>query len=480
MPKLQTCAACERQQELPAIFCEACGAALIRISKILLTTLLTLCVTAYVVFGLYADKLTWPAPLYGLYVLLFVVFSYAVTRRHSVISLRMLIWSCAVLGYAMWFFWLGVGPGLKMLTSDIRDLIEVIESNPISQWVVLGIGSLCLLGAFIALYMRFGLTLAYRISLTLLAGATFAMRWAFSYSIGETGAPVSPRLSDWFTWAPETTVKELLELVSVNTLRVVIAEMAVYSFVKAYKPATEHFQRILAGQAAPAAGKAHAGGAFMDAITRVSNGVLRTALLLQHFAIVFGHTLANYAWGVYRVARRVFLDFVLPLGTLVAIAILLAMLAEHTGAYILGRPQAQLMFLGPIRKPWMMIPILFVAVFGLQMIFLAAVTKFPWRALTRCNFLLVLWIAPFFFAFFVFVSLSLVATGSVLRRWDAEFPYRIGPFTIGASAVLLVLIAYAVIHNLRSRHQIATPAAEHETVETPPVVEPTDDGRQTS
>ena len=197
----------------------------------------------------------------------------------------------------------------------------------------------------------------------------------------------------------------------------------------------------------------------MDAINRVSNGVLRTALLLQHFAITFARVLMEYLHGVGRVARRIFIDFLVPLGSLCMVAVLLAMLSEHTGAYILGRAQGKLVFLEPwIRTSWLMIPALFVMVFCLQMLFLSAITKFEWRALARCSFLLVLWIAPFFFAFFVFISFSLIATGAVLRRWDAEFPYRLGPFTIGATAILAALIAYAVIHNLRHRVPVAQPA----------------------
>jgi hypothetical protein len=450
MAKLQTCAGCGHQQDLPAIFCGACSSPLIQISKLLLTSVLTVTISAYVLFGLYAEKLTWPAPLYALYVFLFIVFSYAITRRHPVITTRMLLWSL-LLVYAMWFFWLSLGTGVRMLTSDIRDILELIEANPISQWTVTAVGFLCLIAAFFALYRRFGLTLAYRVALTLFAGFAFLLRWMFAYSIGETGAPVSPRLSDWFTWAPETTVKELLELIAVNTVRVVIAEMAVYSFVKSYKPAMEHYRRV-ATLAPPETGHpVGAGGAFADAITRLSNGVLRAAIMMQHFVLAFARTFAHYLWGVYRVARRIFIDLLVPLTALGATAFLLGMISEHTAAYILGEPQGKLLYLGPIRKPWQIIPILFALVFAAQMIFLAAITKFPWRSLMRCNFLLVLWIAPFFFAFFVFVSLSLVATGTVLRRWDTDFPFRIGPMTIVASGILVLLVVYAVMHNLRRR-----------------------------
>lgn len=449
MPKLQTCAACQFDQELPAIFCKSCGAPLIRISKFFLTSLLTITVAAYVLFGLYSQKLGWPAPLYLYYGLLFVIFSYTVTRRHPVMTLRMLAWSTILL-YAMWFFWLraSLSGGLKMLTSDIRDVIDKIQSTTIGPWVVLGVAVLILVVAFAALWRRFGFVYGYRVFFTLLSGATFLARWAFAYSIGQTAAPVSPRLSDWFVWAPETTVQELLELISVNTLRVVFAEMAVYSFVASYKSGEEHYRKVVKPAVAPAGGP----NVLFDAITRLSNAMLRAAIMVQYFAIFFGRTLGHYAWAMWRTIRRILVDAVIPAVSLCTVAFLLGLLAEHSAAYISGKPMDKLIFFHGFHQSWqMMFAVLFLT-FIVQMIFLGCVTKFPLKALWRCNALLMLWIAPFFFAFVVFVSLSLVVTTGVLRRWDTNMvPYHFGPFSAICSAVLVVLILYAVVHNLRRR-----------------------------
>lgn len=453
--KTQLCNACEKAQELPAIFCSSCGEPLLKISKWFMSILLSVTVAAYVTFGIYGEKLLWPAPLYLYYVFLFVVFSYTVTRRHGLLTFRMIAWSLLLL-YAMWFFWLSLSAGIKMVTSDVRDYLDIIDKTIAGQFVLVGFAVVILILGFAALWRRFGLVIAYRVFLTIVAAAAFAARWAFAYSIGETGAPVSPRLSDWFTWAPETTVKEMFELIAVNTIRVIVAEIAVYSFVKSYKAGEEHYRRLVgAGHVEAMSGRKSPLG---NTITLFGNFVLRTSIMLQHFAISFVKNFSTYVWAVYRVVRRLFLDLVLPLLSLLAIAMLLAMIAEHSGAYISGHAPATLIYFDPIRSNWLMIIVCTVLVFLAQMVFLASITKFPMVALSRCNVLLVMWIAPFFFAFFVFVSISLVVTGTVLRRWNAPFPYRIGPFTIVAAAVLVLLIAYAVFHNLRRRPPIAAVA----------------------
>lgn len=99
-----------------------------------------------------------------------------------------------------------------------------------------------------------------------------------------------------------------------------------------------------------------------------------------------------------------------------------------------------------------MIGLAIVGVFMLHFLFLLAVTGFSARALWRCNTLLALWIGPFFFAVFVFVSGSLIVTGMALRRWGNEsFPYRLGPLTVAAAIGLIVMVGFALVHQLRAR-----------------------------
>lgn len=463
MPKFQTCPSCSAQQELPAIFCSTCGAPLIKISKWFLSTFLSITVIAYVIFGLYAQTLLWPAPLYTYYVLLFVVFSLTVTRRYRVVTLRVLVWSSVVLLYAMWFFWLSIPEGLRIVTSDARDLINFLERSTPGQWVAGLLVVSAFIAAFVALVRRFGFLVGYRLYFSLLAAVAYGVRWGVTYSIGETSVPVSPRLSDWFTWMPEKEVLELIELVAVGLLRALAAEMCVTCFYKCIKPAAERFQQleVKAGLDAQARSKLQMRNPLMDAMTRLASAGLRTGVVLQFFLIKLAEAMRDYLWALYRVVRRITIDYLLPMASLCASAYILSLLSEHSGAYITGKSPRPLVFFHGIRSSTAMILLLLVLVFVTQMVFLACVTKFGARALWRCNTLLVLWIAPFFFALFFFVSVSLIVTGFMLKRWDNDtFPYHMGPMTMGSAVILAVLAGYAAFQWKRLQKRSQREAAQ--------------------
>ena len=452
--KFQACSDCGNEQELPAVFCGSCGAPLLHISKIALTVFLTLAVGVHAIFGLYAKQLGWPAPLYGFYVVLFVMYSFVVTRRYTTLTLRMILWS-SLLAYAMWFYWLGGTAAIKSFTGDLRWLIDNLEASPVGSYTVLGVTVLSFVVAFTALARRFGFMVGYRVFFTLVAGFSFGCKLLFQYVTGESGVPVNPRLSDWFTWAPETEVKELFELVAANMLRVVVFEMTVYSLVKAFKPATVKFRELMQHRAAKPGGSAGSNRALTDAATRVANTTLHSAIWLQFFARIFLRTVGTYLWALYRTLRRIFVDFLLPLACMAAVSYLLALLAEYCGIYITHDSTLYKLQQFPyFKQPVEVIPLCLVLVCFVQIIFLGAISKFPMKALWRCNSLMLLWVAPFFFAFFVIVSVSLVATSFVLHRWNPDMvSFRIGPLTIGAIVILALLIVYGLVQSRMIRPQ---------------------------
>lgn len=477
VPKHQTCPSCAHAQELPAIFCGGCRSPLLRISKIFLTVFLTLTVLAFVYYGLNQERLLFAWPLFGYYALLFVTLSWAVTRRYQLVTLRMVTWS-ALLFYALWFFYSGFTRALTDMTSDVADIIAVIEENTFSQIGAAAVVGLEAILAFVLLYRRFGFATGYRVYATFLAAAAFAGRYAFAYATGETGAPVSVRLSDWFAWAPETEVKELFELVAVNILRAVMAEMAITSFIKSYRPATEAYQRFVS-----AAGTVTATGPLapmIDAASRINAGLFRAAMLIRHFFTQFGYTLGTYLAALGRTLRRIFLDLVLPVCALAVAACLLGVLTEHSAAYITGRPGSRLVYLPGIRSSLAMIALTLPVLFGVQLLFLQAVTKFSPRALWRCNSLLLVWVAPFAVVLFFFVSLSLIATGAVVTRYSGHeaFPFHLGPLTIGAGVALVAMLVYGFVQTHRAMRRMALSQAVpgQEVSPLPPVEQGAADG----
>jgi hypothetical protein len=436
---------------------------LIRISKIFLTSFLTVAVGLHVIFGIYASKLLWPAPLYAFYALLFVLYSMVVTRRYTVTTIRVVSW-CLVLVYAMWFYWLSGSMGLRLLTSDIRDLLDIMDQSLLARCVAGAAVAFQLLLGFAALWKRFGFIMAYRVFMTGIAVIALALKFLFQYSVGETGVPVSRRLSDWFLWAPETEVKEFFELVAVNSFRVIIAEMAVTSFAKCFRGATDHYNRLNARRAGTTAPKGLGPlQVLADAVQRLGHAALRSGILVLHFIEVFARTFAAYLWAVWRVMRRIAVDFVIPLGSLVAASFLLALLSEHSASYVTGKSSGNLVYLAPIRSSVGMILMCIVGVYVVQLVFLAAVAKFRFKALMRCNLLLGMWLAPFALTFFVLVSVSLTATGFVVRRHGGdEYPYHLGPLTMGAAAILALLVAGVLVRGFRMRGPVEEPTKREE------------------
>ena len=258
-------------------------------------------------------------------------------------------------------------------------------------------------------------------------------------------------------WAPNTEAKEFFDLVTVNIVRVLVAEMAVYSFAKAYGPAAIRYRQVMAGRARAGGGTGGL-GVLVDAVDRVSAAALRTGILLLEFVRTLAHTAGAFLHAFYRTLRRVVVDFIIPIVALVAVSFLLAALAEHVAAYTTGRAVSRLIFVPGVSSSLAMMAILIAGVFACQMVFLADVRRqFSASALMRCSSLLMLWITPFFFAFFVLLSLSLVATGLVLRHWnpDSPFPYRVGPLTTASGVVLAVMVAFAYFHQKRAQARAA-------------------------
>jgi len=440
----QPCPHCSTIQELPAIFCWQCGGPLMKISKVLVMFFISITALAYGLYGLYAESLSWPIPLYFYYVFVFVGLSLVITRRYWWTSFRVLLWSL-LLVYALSFLVGSTRRFFHSLSIDAIELMNIIRSNYLSMGLVLGTVFLVLVFGFVVLTKRFNFTLAYRIFLTFLVAATYLGGLLLEEpSIGE------PRkMSSLALWLPEMTIAEFLGVTSLNLLRILAAEMVVYSMAMSLGPGNKRFADIARRMtsARPARGQQ---AVFLQATNQVTLAILRAGIYLQQFFITLWHTLANYAWGMYRVLRRLVVDFVTPLATLGAGALLLGMLAEHTAAYVAPSPTARLVYAPGVHSPLAMIGLAVLGICILHMVFLRAVTKFRWADLWRCNALLALWIGPFFLAIFLFISLSLIATGTVLRRFGNEaFPYRFGPLTLAAGIALVIMVGFALLYRQR-------------------------------
>jgi hypothetical protein len=449
-----------------------CGAPLVRISYWLVWLFLTVTVACYGIYGLYAKDLVWPIPLYLYHVFVFVALTLIITRRQTWMSFRVILWSL-LLVYAMTFLVLTTSRFFHNLSTDMIEVLQNVRETYFGIGAVSFAVLVSLVLGGVALTHRFKFTLAYRIFLTFLAAVCFiGSRLLDEPEIGDP-----KKLSNIALWLPDTTIAEFLGILAVNFIRILAAEMVVYSSVMSFAPANARFrelsQRVMRQQ--------HYGSqphsVVMQASSQVTLALLRAGVYVQYLFITLWHTLQNYAWGMYRTLRRLTIDFITPVGTLAGIAFLLGMIAEHTAAYLNPTDHTTLLYLPGIHIPLVMIGLAVVGVFVLHLLFLAAVTKYRWPDLWRCNVLLALWLGPFVFAVFLFISLMLIATGTVLRHWGHEsFPYHVGPLTLVSAAGLLLMVAFALFYrgkqhpgeprglgaNIRRRLLLTGPAAHSE------------------
>ncbi|MGI8907399.1 MAG: hypothetical protein ACR2IE_13015 [Candidatus Sumerlaeaceae bacterium] len=441
----QTCPSCDTIQELPAIFCWHCGAPLMRISYWYIAFFLSFTAAMFGIYGLYAQSMVWPIPLYLFHVLIFVALSLIITRRYYWTSFRVILWTLLLL-YAMTFLVLSAVNFFHNLSTDVIEVMQHVRATYLGIAVLGGMALFNLILGSVALTRRFKFTLAYRIFVTFL----ILLAYAGGKLLEEPDLGEPKKMSALAMWLPDTTISEFLNVLSVNLLRILTAEMVVYSVVLSFAPANAKFAPIARKILRPQHSDRQAQSIVLNATSQITLAIVRAGIYIQYFFITLWKTLSNYAWGMYRVLRRLTIDFVTPVVSLGIASFLLAVISEHIAAYLTGVPNPRLVFIPGIHAPLAMIGISVLGVVLVHMLFLAAVTKFSLADLWRCNALLALWIGPFFFAVFLFVSLSLIATGTVLRRWGHDkFPYHFGPLTLVAAVVMILMVGFALLYRQR-------------------------------
>lgn len=444
----QACPHCNTIQELPAIFCWMCGAPLLRISYWAVWFFLTVTAATFGIYGLYAKELIWPMPLYLYYVFVFLMLSLIISRRQYWMGFRVVLWSL-ILIYSLTFLVLTTAQFFHNLSTDAIEVMQNIRRTRFGVIAFVSVIVFNLVIGGIALTRRFNFTLAYRIFISFAAAMFYV--GARLLEEPETGEP--KKLSAIAIWMPDSTIAEFLGIMSLNCVRILAAEIVVYSVIKSFAPANARFMEV----AKKIMRNYHYGSqpqsVMLQGTSQLTMALLRAGVYIQYFFITLWHTITNYAWGMYRTIRRLTIDFVTPVATLAGISFLLGLVSEHTAAYINGKSDAHLLYLPGIHMPLVMIGIAVLGISALHILFLASVTKYRWTDLWRCNALLAMWLGPFVFAVFVFISLMLIATGTVLRHWGHEtFPYRLGPLTMISGACLIAMVAFVLIYRQR-QHQ---------------------------
>jgi hypothetical protein len=429
------CAACGHDNAPPVVFCEQCSEPFVQIGKAFTLGLLTLALTCFFTAEYFRESLLWAWPLYIFYAAAFLAMNAAMMKRATALSLTVFGWGAAFMAGGFLVGMLGPARANDLVISSIgvfsRDYLSDVVGASIFY------GALALIAVIFMLWLsrRYTFAHAYRICFILLAAVAGSLHLFYLIAFEPTGALLAP--------FDREDLHAVAEPAAVNLLRVLAAELLIYSLVKSHKPAMEAFAKR---RVRPRAAKPGRGVDPMEPFYRFSivltNAALRFYLQIEKMVIRLGATLndlarriADFAWVMSR-------DLLIPVASLVVAAAAVYRLALSSGAYIAEHRPIELVRIA------MAAPALAVA----QLAFLCAKTRLAPRKLLANHLHLLVWFSPYLLTLFIFMSISLWFVGLALMRWNlrASYAYRIGPLTIAALALIAPMVVFAVIRRHRS------------------------------
>lgn len=454
-PKTFPCPSCGFENSPPVVFCSQCHSSFIHISKLAILTLVTLAIACFFSAEYFGPQLDWPFPwpIYVFFATSFLMINSILLRKARAVSFVAFWWGMAFMAGGLLVFYFGLKETGTLVGTAVEQLSGILRDYEIALIVFVSFLGLAALILLVWMARHYTLAHSYRILILFFAAAAFGARF------------LVPRLSQypevaralWFLPETEATT-ELLELISLNLLRVLAAEIVVYSLVLSYKPAMQAFERRRV-KPRPAKAKASTSpldqgieGFYLLSVTLMNTFTRFYLQIEQSFISIFRlirelmMNLADFVWLLLR-------DLILPIASLSAAAWAIYMLSNATETYI---SRGTLPALGQALG-------FSALLYVMQMIFLACKTRISVMRLIGSEVLLTVWFAPYMLTLFVFISISLYAVGLVMIRWNERlsYPFRIGPMTISALGFMAVLLVFAVLR----RHRSGTDLPEDQTAE---------------
>lgn len=441
-PKQYPCPSCGVNNTPPIVFCNACHAPYLQVSKFAILSLVTLAVSCFFTAEYFGREADWPFPwpIYIFYSVVFLVVNSVLLRKAGGVSFVAFCWAMAFLAGGSVIAFVGAKEATGTVADAVKVFSQFAEENPIAQIIVASGAGLALIILLVWMARQYTFSHAYRIVILMLAAGAYAMKYLY---------PVltrSPQIEAAFWFMPdEDSSIQGFELAAINLLRVLIAEMIVFSLVKSYKPAMQAFEkrRIRAkAKKTQAAGIDQGIESVYSLSILIANTFTRFYLQIEHGVIglfqlarEFADRLGQFLWLLLR-------DLMFPVAALSGAVWAILAISAATAQYI------ELRALNALGLALLAT----FALYACQMIFLAAKTRIDFRRLLGAEILLFLWFGPYMLLLFIFVSMSLFAVGLVLMRMDESlnYPFRVGPITLGALAVTALLLVVAVVRRHRA------------------------------
>ncbi len=456
----QTCSSCGHPNELPFIFCAACGAPRVHLGRWRVTILRSLVMTAFLAPHYFAEIILWGWPYYLLYALLFTLFMASLVKGDWRLGLRLWGWFSVFLGGAFAYF-LFVHPDIAdLIAVALESAVDLARDEPLLFYpAALAIVIPITVPAYLRWGRLYGWVNAYRVMIlsALAVGivaliACHTVRFAAAHEVLPAQRHVLNRFVD--QTLPE--YQGYAAFFTITTLRLFLLEIFIFAAVRGYALARH------AAASAPPLTLADE-SAFARSLFQIARILRSAALAIENMVRYTVTTVVLLARDIAQVVVAFTREVLVPSIALALSGALLFVMANATSAYI------ETVHLGQVA----LLLLSLLALLCLGLVHLACKTPHRWGRIISFYAQLTGWLMPNLLVFFLLMSLSLWAYGSALRSLevsDLDMPYRLGPLTI-AVAVLLAALVTAVF--IRKRSVLFAPAeATTETAPAPPPAAP--------
>lgn len=429
------CPACAAPNEMPYVFCEACGAARLHLGGLRIS--LNLSLATLILLGTWSartdeylvDFLLWDWPVYLLYAGLALQFVLMLGGAAWSRTLTILGWGVGFVLAGLAFFELRARFDFSFVYQALADLPDLARDHPLPFFatgggVVLAVS----LVAWLRWAARFGRVMAYRV-VVLLWMLIAALLWgalallATAHGAGWLGAATADLRPLAVEARPDFDKALVLALMMLGRLFAI--ELFVVASVRGYARA----RKLRVPTEADAPGESP----LVRALLPIAATVRRIAFILERMVAYIVSTLIELLRDLLHVLAVLTKELVVPAAALAVFVAVLGGLAGLTRAYIESPSVAEVgLMLGA--------PALGLAA---MLLFLVCKTSLRWGRMTRVGAQLVAWLVPNLLIFFVLMSLLLYASSAAVNRiglLEQPLPFRPGPLTAFAGVVLVAMV----------------------------------------
>ena len=451
--RAEICPTCQAHNDLPYLFCDRCGVPRLKLGHWRVT--LNLMIAMFAFLAVYwaradlvlRDYVVWDSPIYVVYSMFFLQFNLAL-----VAGMRRPYWV-----FMGWFalFFMAAGAFNEFLfrydSSFFLNLITELPEEYAGKYPLVFYSSLAGLAllVFVPAYIRwtraYGWVMAYRVVLlSLTASALVALGILATLELIYRHQ-FFPDMSFWLgplVDGSKPKYDEALTLFAIVIARILVIEVFVYSSIHGYA-AVRHSPRALA------AGDLRKESPFVKSLVRLAQMAAWVGRTFEYIIRCLIQTLVTLSKDFFRILCVFTREFFVPGLAMTASFILLSLIVVWTRAYI---AESRMLDIARIVA----------AIVGLIVsaaVFMGCKTRLRWGRIASTFSQLIGWLLPNLLVFFTLMSLSLYISGKVLSKVpdiQEEFPFRIGPLTIGTAGILTVLVLYVLIR----KRSLWSPAAQ--------------------